>query len=133
MKATIERQAQNAVNYGYKKELTRAMSVVALQGNGSPTEVITARWYMGRSSDASIVICSIWIHGASVYTSGSGKAGGGGYDKYSASFDSALTSAGVKLSENISGVGTSAIERACEAIVRELGAGSPDNLLFIRH
>jgi hypothetical protein len=133
MKATIENQAQNAINYGYKKELTRALSVVALQGNGSPTEVITARWYMGRSSDASTVLCSIWIHGAGVYTSGHGKAGGGGYDKYSAAFADALNSAGVVLSENIAGVGNSAIERACEAIVKTLGVGSPDNLLFVRH
>jgi hypothetical protein len=133
MKATIENQVQNAINYAHKKELTRALSVVALQGNGSPTEVVTARWYMGRSADASVILCSVWIHGGGIYTSGAGKAGGGGYDKYSAAFADAINSAGVVLNESIAGVGNTAIERACAAIVRVLGVGSPDNLLFVRH
>lgn len=60
-------------------------------------ELVTARWYMSRSSQASVVYCCVWVHGDNQWFSGKGTAGGYGYHKYSAALDSALSSAGIKL------------------------------------
>lgn len=132
MKATFaNKETRNGVNFADKKELVRAKSVVALQTNGHPCEIIAARWYTGRSAGASVVYCTVWINGG-LWVSGSGKAGGGGYCKYSAAFEDALRDASVSLSEEVAGVGNSAVEKACKAIARELGFSS-DNLLFVTH
>lgn len=132
MKAKLtSKETRNGINYGDTKELTRAKSVIALQTNGHPCEVISARWYMGRSATASIVYCTVWVNGG-VWVSGSGKAGGYGYCKTSASFANALIDAGIVCNEEISGVGNSQIEKACKTIASELGF-STDNLLFVDH
>lgn len=132
MKATITNpEIRNGVNYGDRKELIRAKSVIALQTNGQPCEIIAARWYMGRSAQSSVVYCTVWINGG-LWVSGSGKAGGSGYCKRSAAFAHALDDAGVQLTENVAGVGNSAVENACKAIASELGF-STDNLLFVDH
>jgi hypothetical protein len=132
MKATFtSKETRNGVNFGDKKELIRAKSVIALQTNGHPCEVISARWYMGRSASASIVYCTVWVNGG-LWVSGSGSAGGGGYCKQSAAFAHAVENAGIELTEDVAGRGSSAVESACKAIARELGF-STDNLLFVSH
>lgn len=133
MKATIKTpESHNGINYADSKELIGAKSAVGLTTNGNPIELVTIRWYMGRSSTASIVYCTVWVRGGGVYVSGSGKAGGGGYCKRSASFYYALRNAGVSCDEEIAGVGNSQIESACKAIARLIGF-SPNNLLFVDH
>lgn len=54
-------------------------------------------------------------------TSGSGRAGGGGYCKASAAADAAITNAGFDLSHSISGAGTNAIKEAVLAVAAALG------------
>jgi len=111
-----EKQSHNAINLGDKKELIRAYSLVS----ESLEELITVRWYSGRSKYASIITCSLWIHGDH-YCSGIGKAGGYGYDKMSASFSNACDSAGITLSRYIHGVGEGAIREAMGAIAEACG------------
>ena len=141
----------NAYNYSGEKELTNRWQLVAF----SPTErkkrraenraecrphwdrpddgfrtVVDARCWMGRSSQASVVYCSVWIHCADGRSySGKGTAGGWGYCKASAAFQDALTSAGIELYDsegkrtNIRGAGESAIRVALHAIAKAAGYG----------
>ncbi len=106
----------NGQNLSYKKEMVRAFSYVK-----NDKEIITVRWYMGRSSKSSVIYCSLWINASDIYFSGMGKAGGYGYDKYSASFENACESAGISISPSISGVGESAIKEVLSEIGRILG------------
>ena len=108
---------KRAYNWGSEKEMTSSMNVLVVRQN-KIVDIMTVRWYMGRSSSASKMYCSLWIHSKS---SGRGDAGGGGYDKRSASFADALNNAGVEYSGSLSGAGMSAVRDACEAIARKLG------------
>jgi len=110
------KHAYNAFNLGSKKELIQAYSLVS----DTLDEVITVRWYSGRSKYASTIICSLWISGDN-HCSGIGKARGYGYDKLSTSFSNACESAGITLSRNIDGVGEGAIRDAMGAIAEACG------------
>ena len=96
MKAIIKSENQNAVNYGGKKETVRELDVVG-KIDGNLRAIVTARFYMGRSSSASTVYCALWVHGKGIYTSGKGQAGGYGYHKESAALSEAIKSAGIEL------------------------------------
>ena len=119
---TNDAYERNGRNLHDTKEMVRAFSYVK-----NDKEIITVRWYMGRSSKSSTVYCSIWIMRKEVYFSGTGKAGGYGYDKYSASFENACESAGISISPSISGVG----ENAIKDVLSEIGGilGYPDGLI----
>ena len=117
MKATLGNAVNNAINYGYKKEMIRTYNVIT----DGLKEIITARCYMGRSASASTVYASIWINASDVHTSGKGKAGGYGYHKESAAIGAAIESAGITLDQSIEGVGNTAIEDALKAIAAALG------------
>ena len=113
MKATIVSENHNA-NMAYdSKELIKAY--VVLSGN---KEVIRVKLFMGRSRNASAVYCNFFIIGGA---SGAGSASGYGYDKQSAAVSAAIESAGIELSEDIGGVGPSAIREALGAIMKALG------------
>jgi len=112
MKATIVSENHNAKISYDRKELVRAY--VVLSGN---KEVIRVKLFMGRSSQASVFYCNFFVIGLQ---SGAGSAGGGGYDKQSAALACAIDSAGIKLSEDISGVGPGAIRDALGAIMEAL-------------
>lgn len=86
-------------------------------------EPLLARFYMGRSSRSSVVYCNVWIRTRDGirYFHGSGSASGYGYHKESAAFQAALDSAGVSLSANCDGCGTSAMRVAAEAVARACG------------
>lgn len=131
-------QVRNAKNLGNKKEIVGQYKLVGLRMiDGKPDfrEIVDLRLYMGRSSSASQVYASVWVHSADFYTTGHGVAGGYGYCKRSASADSALKSAGIELfgtpygsqepdftkSASIHGVGESAIREALMAIGEALG------------
>jgi hypothetical protein len=62
----------------------------------------------------------LWINTDKIHCSGSGSAGGGGYDKESAAIAEAIQTAGITLSGNIGGRGQSAIYDAITAIAHEL-------------
>ena len=131
--ATLPRTMQsNGKNLSCQKEMVSAMSAVALVG-GKMREVVVARWYMARKSDgASPVYASIWTYGAGFDISGHGRATGCGYHKSSAALSAAIDSAGIVLSERISGVGDGAMRRALEAIARAI-AGDDAEILIINH
>lgn len=81
-------------------------------------------------STTSRVFACLWVRDAEGH-SGSGYAGGYGYHKQSAAAAEAIYNAGIDLSESISGVGESAIERAMIAIAE--AAGYPDAILVESH
>ena len=118
MKAKLGKQLDNGRNYGGEK-VNRLQLVVVHKGE--ILVPVDARFYMGRSANASVVYCSVWISKKGFYTSGRGSAGGYGYHKESAALDDALRSAGVTLDQSISGVGERAMEDALVAIGRALG------------
>lgn len=96
MKAVITKPANNGRNYGNEKELVGAYTVHG-RINGEMREVVTARAYMGRSRNSSMVYASIWVHAPDVCTSGHDTAGGYGYHKESAAFEGAISKAGIEL------------------------------------
>ena len=60
----------------------------------------------------------IWINDGEQWADGSGSAGGGGYHRPSAAAMVAIFNAGINLEQPISGRGDTAIQDACEAIVK---------------
>lgn len=80
-------------------------------------EVITVRiWGTARGNQA-----GIWVHAHPYSLSGFGTATGGGYHRPSGALHAAILNAGITLSEDIHGVGDSAMQRAIEAIARAAG------------
>lgn len=102
MRAVIDqtKRADNAKNDNEKREL---ISYIKLIEKKTERTVIDARFYMGKSSSASAVHCSLWIFTKTEYpdghtsTSGRGTAGGYGYHKSSSALGTAITSAGIEL------------------------------------
>ena len=119
MKAKIINPQENGKNRSNEKELVSAWSFVVNTKKGI-REPVRIRWYMARGASASRVYCSIWVSGNGIFAAGNGWAGGGGYCKTSAALEEAIASAGIKLSEEIGGVGESAMRDAGEAIVKAL-------------
>jgi len=135
----------NARNYSGEKELVNRLQLVVFRPSEKKgtddrhdqrfVRAIDARFWMGRSSQASTVYCSVWIYqqttgGGFDYHGGTGSAGGFGYHKESAALDEALRSAGVTLSTPIHGAGDHAMEAALRAVARAAGYGrSPQVLL----
>jgi hypothetical protein len=130
MRAELKKEQSSAENYSNQKELVRAYSVVGINDKGELSEGVTCRVWMGRSSGASVVYASVWTHGKA-YTSGTGKAGGGGYDKVSAAVGDALESAGIKLDEDINGRGDRATRDALIAVARDIM--DLDKCIFVSH
>ena len=125
-----EKHQDNAVDHGIKKE--RIHQIIVVDDAGSKRKVIDCRFYMGRSSQASVVYCSVWLSGSidgeSVWLSGSGQAGGYGYHKASAAMYYAITAAGFDLVEDdgvtpshIVGRGDEAMRDAAIALASALG------------
>ena len=113
----------NARNYWQEKELVNRLQVVAKVGDEYETP-IDARFWMGRSRSATVVYCSIWVHGRindCKDWSGRGTAGGGGYHKESAALDDAIRSAGIVMDSHFGGCGEGAMRHALTAIAVALG------------
>jgi len=127
MKATKIDGVNGAINIKWRdKELVRSFTVVdGVEGS----RVVDCRIYCGRSRNSSMVYCLLWTYPISdfleVCNQGHGSAGGGNYDKESASVGEAIRDAGFELSERIDGAGEGAIRSALEAIARELGSTRP--------
>lgn len=120
MKAKLTTQKSNAKNMEDSKEAI-SRKVLAVIRDGKICIPVDVRWYMGRTSTASVVYCSVWVRNAGFCTSGHGSAGGGGYHKISAAFADALESAGITLDAYVAGGGDSAVDEAMKAIGRTLG------------
>ena len=145
MKAVIGENVSNARNYGGEKETTSTMQVIARNKQGALASIVEARFYMGRSSSSSVVYCSLWVSCGDIYTSGSGKAGGGGYHKESAALGAAIRDANIKLFGSpysnpeggedlekpafIAGCGSDSMRRALIAIAEATGADCKEYLI----
>ena len=103
-----------------KKEIIKGYKTI-VKKNGLDRTIVDVRFYMGRSTNSSVVYCSVWVHGFNFCGSGVGKAGGWGYHKGSAAMQSALDDAGIKLDKSIHGVGESAELEAIESIMTDMG------------
>lgn len=139
MKAVFDGKNQsNARNYSGEKETICSYQVIGKR-NGALSSIVEARFYMGRSRNASTVYCALWVQGEN-YCSGTGKAGGYGYHKESAALAAAISSAGVALfgsnysywdkeakpdfkkPARIGGCGCESMRMALRAIARAAGA-----------
>ena len=143
-KFTAKTCLSNAKNYSQEKELVSRYLVIDKK---TERVIIDCRCYMGRSGKSAQVYASIWINssiplcededGCKTYTSGSGSAGGGGYNKESAAICDAISSSGFTLFGSasgydnkpdfkrichIAGVGDSAIAAALLAIAYACGS-----------
>lgn len=92
--ASFASAVSNALNMGDKKETIQQILVIDKK---TERTIVDVRLYMGRSSTASAVYCSLWVHSSNIDTSGRGSAGGWGYHKKSAALASAIRSAGIEL------------------------------------
>lgn len=120
MKATLPTEyVSHGRNYGGEKEMLASYIVVGIGPSRSDVdELAVLRIYAGRSKSASRVYASVWVHNK---CAGSGWAGGYGYHKSSAAASEALTNAGIKLDEPISGRGDNVIADALHAVGIALG------------
>lgn len=153
MKAIITKPGtSNGKNYSRDKEMISAYSVIGKR-KGKLHEFVTCRMHMGRSSSASVVYCSLWVHAGDLWCSGHGNAGGYGYHKESAALGHAISSAGIELYGSpyrnasfdtpaakrkvmktqchIGGCGSDSMQEALEAIARAVGARG--ELLYVSH
>lgn len=93
MKALITKPEQFNASTPQNKETVNTLTVLAAV-KGEIKEIISARFYMGCSAQASVVYCCLWVHNK---CSGKSNAGGYGYHKESAALAGAITSAGIEL------------------------------------
>lgn len=103
LKAVFTNECGNAINHGGKMETVNQFVLVDKK---TEKQVVVARTYMGCGRSASRVKASIWVCLSSKkkpadwkygHTSGSGQAGGYGYDKASTAIADAIESAGIEL------------------------------------
>ncbi len=103
IRAKFTAENSNARNRANEKETIGGLKLVCRK---TEAEVVDVRFYMGRGSSASTVYCSIWVTLAVSKkpadweyrtVSGSGQAGGYGYDKRSSALQDAIGSAGIQL------------------------------------
>lgn len=84
--------------------------------------VLGADFFMGRSSSAESVWCSLWVNTPSGYTSGKARAGGAGYCKKSAAFDMACDDANIDITDmRVSGAGMTKVKEAALVICKAAG------------
>lgn len=92
--------------------------------SGDLEDFLEARFYFNeRGSGMNPFYCCLWVHDRRhrVYTSGSGRAGGCGYDKESAALEAAAEAAGFQFRDPFAGRGESATRDALGAMARALG------------
>lgn len=108
MKANIA--AMRETNRNMQRKDSLDLEIAVIDPVNGKSIVIARIYYPG-----TVAYACIWIKGKK-YARGTGKAGGYGYHKASAALASAISDAGITLSESINGVGDSAMDRACMAI-----------------
>jgi len=127
MKATFDHNHKSKFTTSHRKEgkcwfqeysIITTNNAYEVKGLKEANQVITLRIY---GTGARNTAC-IWVnHTGFAHTSGSGSAGGYGYDRKSAAAQEAINNAGFSLSQDIGGVGESAIREALQAIAEEIG------------
>lgn len=132
--ATLGEQVSNGRRLDDKKELVQEWQLVVFDAGFRPMEdgrmyderfrtAVHAFWYMGRSPSASVVYCAVWIHSQdrARYWSGSGRAGGYGYDKKSAALEEAMHSASATFERSFGGCGDDAAKHDMRAVMLAAG------------
>lgn len=134
MKATFNPTAKTKFTTSHRKEgkcFFRSMTVISLASkpwqNGTIAEPITARIYGTGSGNTACLWINVTTakHPDGIHTSGSGRAGGGGYHRPSAALGEAIVNAGFTLDESISGRGEPAMREALLAMAKALGIKRP--------
>jgi hypothetical protein len=117
MKAVIL-STGNSINRSHRKEdkFLEEISCFVMTKEKTLKNVVILRTY---GTQAKNYVC-LWAHGENKHTSGSGSAGGYGYHRPSAAAAEAISAAGIKINQNISGRGDTAIIEAAEAIAKTL-------------
>lgn len=109
---------KNNINTSHRKENNFYKEFALFATAGGIKNLATLRIYHTNTT----ALACLWVHNEkALYTAGSGKAGGYGYHKASASSHEAFENAGFTLKESISGVGDDAIEKALLALGKMLG------------
>lgn len=108
-------------NYHKDKGLFKGYRLIDLKDG---KELLDVRWY----STGSTVFCCFWLMGRTVSTSGTGRAGGWGYNKTSAAFNEAIRSAGIENFPAFSGSGCN--EEAVQMFAKILGVKRPKIVAF---
>lgn len=114
-----DRQYKNGLDHGYKAVMIRGKeleSLVEIRISSTASAAYACAWLYSpkvKDKDGQTVKPSFW-------NSGSGRAGGYGYHRASTAAETALSRAGVKLSEAIGGRGDQAIKEAVEATGKAL-------------
>jgi hypothetical protein len=123
MKATIIATDIRNINANHRKEsnFREEYNAFYVGVDGQLHTLVTLRIYATESR--AYACCWLSSSISSVYSSGSGYAGGYGYHRASAAAEEAINKAGVKLSEDINGRGDSAILEAVKAVGEELTFG----------
>lgn len=136
MKATYNKNAKTKFTTFHRKETkcyfdsyTALVPGLDRDGNAILSPVVELRLYgTGNTNSA-----ALWVHDSksNIYTSGTGCAGGYGYDRPSEAAGIAIKNAGFTISENIGGRGATAIESAIKAIAECIGY--PNCAVFHSH
>jgi hypothetical protein len=87
--------------------------------DGEIFNAINCRFYGTQAKN----YCCLWFNNGEKWASGSGSSGGYGYHRPSAAAEEALRSAGVQLTEHISGRGDSAIKDSLMSLLEYLYPG----------
>ena|ERR1700761_3386465 len=103
-----------SINRNHRKEnhFDGEYQVMALNDDGTICRKISCCLY----STQSMNYCCIWISKAGEMISGSGSAGGYGYNRMSAAVSEALKQCGYEFNKEIAGVGESAVKAALMAV-----------------
>ncbi len=101
----------DGININHRKEHSLDRGFIAIDRQGK--EICELRTYW----PANDCYACLWIHYNDIHATGSGRAGGGGYDKRSAAAAEAFTAAGVEITRFGS---TGRTREAVEALARKL-------------
>lgn len=112
MKANIEK-ITHGMNVNHRKEKGFIGSIHGIAVvDGKAIDTCELRLY---TTPSRIYAC-FWVYAGNAYGNGSGFAGGYGYCKKSAAAAAAIKSAGIELSEDVSGCGMGVVKEAIKAI-----------------
>ena len=102
-----------------KQAFIREISVLGFDADRNDMRaLVTARMYTPLRPNSSMTTAIIWVYTPDRTVSGFGKTSGFGYHRSSAALADAIYSAGISLSQDISGSGDDAMDRAVMAIAR---------------
>lgn len=122
MKANIEK-ITHGMNANHRKEKGFIGSIHGIAVvDGKAIDTCELRLY----TTSSRIYSCFWVYAGNIFGNGSGYAGGYGYCKRSAAAAAAIKSAGIELSENISGHGMATVRDAVKGIAAAIYPNASD-------